>query len=469
MPTLEFSLDPANAATLPRLPAISRVGRTTPLTFELLDTTEATLRNQGAILVATPRQARLERLHAETPVSPPTRLAEARTISALPDLSSTLTVITRLQATTRRLRWSGPEGTVDIHLLEARLPRHRTPLCRLTLDGDPPALEAATQALAHQAGLAVPRATLPAELLARQSKHPLPPRALGAPQIPANTQLSDAIARIMTHLLDVMLHWAHHIPTATSPEPVHQMRVATRRLRAALSTFKSAAPCPHLATPTRLCATHLGAARDWDVFLGGTGAQLADAFPGDPRCTALLRTATRRRRTAYATLRDYLASPDFHGLTASLALAATLRPWDATEPAGPLSQDTALFAADALGRHHKRVHKAGRGLAHLTVPALHELRKDCKRLRYTAEFFAPLFPGKTTSRYLKRLALLQEELGLLNDTAAIAGLTAQLGRAERGYAAGLVEGFAAARATPGRQRIAAAWRRLKAADAFWSR
>src|SRR5206468_2775350 len=111
----------------------------------------------------------------------------------------------------------------------------------------------------------------------------------------------------------------------------------------------------------------------------------------------------------------------------------------------------------------KRVRKAGRGLAGLPLPALHELRKDCKRLRYAAEFFAPGFPKSGTKPFSKRLAKLQEELGHLNDVAVASALMAQLGRGGRGYAGGIVEGWAGAAVPPARQRVRKAWRRFRAA------
>ena len=115
----------------------------------------------------------------------------------------------------------------------------------------------------------------------------------------------------------------------------------------------------------------------------------------------------------------------------------------------------------------KRVRKGGRGVAELPIPALHELRKDCKRLRYAAEFFAPSFPKGAVKSFTKQLAALQEELGALNDAAVASALMAQLGRAGRGYAGGIVEGWAGAAAGPARQRIRRAWKRFRAEPAFW--
>jgi CHAD domain-containing protein len=101
------------------------------------------------------------------------------------------------------------------------------------------------------------------------------------------------------------------------------------------------------------------------------------------------------------------------------------------------------------------------------VRALHELRKDCKKLRYATEFFARSFPGRETKPFLKRLTALQEDLGTLNDTAVAAQLMAQLGRTGRGYAGGLVEGWASAAAAPARKRTAKVWKRFRASTPFW--
>ncbi len=468
MPTLEFVLDPADAPNLSRIPGMGRPGRATPVTLEWHDTSGGALAAEGLALLATQGGWRLERLRADWAAIPPPVVAEARRIDALGHpMPDALVRLARFEGKRRRMGWSGEEGEVLVRLLDGRLStRGRPPLCRVSLDGPAPAIEALVARMTSDIAVAVPRATMSAQVVALATGTPLAPRALGAPKVTEDLPVGDSLALIVGHLLDAMLHWADRVPAAAGPEPVHQMRVATRRLRSALSVFRHATPCPQLAglaVASKLCATRLGSARDWDVFLEGTGARLAELFPDDARCRAMLRAAARRRRAAYVELRAMLAGPEFRGFTASLALSTVLRPWDATP------QATSEFAAAMLTKRAKRVRKDGSGIATLPVPALHELRKDCKRLRYTAEFFALLFREKPTQRYLKHLSALQEELGLLNDGAAISGLMAQLGRSERGYAAGLVEGFSMAQAGPARARIVERWRRFKAAEPFWDR
>ena len=225
-----------------------------------------------------------------------------------------------------------------------------------------------------------------------------------------------------------------------------------------------------LSSDLRNLASVLGRARDWDVFLDGTGAAVRSAFPGDRRVTTMLAAATRQRAGAYDGLRAYLLSPAFRTLEIALGCTAALRPWEGAHPADddPLRQDTALFAATVLARRHRHVRRAGHHIRTMPIAALHELRKNCKRLRYASEFFQPLFPNKPGRRYVRALSALQEELGMMNDGAVAAGLMAHLGRTERSFAAGLVGGFVAANSGQMRSEIKSAWSRFRACPPFWA-
>jgi CHAD domain-containing protein len=73
----------------------------------------------------------------------------------------------------------------------------------------------------------------------------------------------------------------------------------------------------------------------------------------------------------------------------------------------------------------------GRGLGEQEDAARHQLRKDTKKLRYAAEFFASLFEGKRQKRrygrFLETLEALQDKLGLLNDAVSAPELLARFG------------------------------------------
>ena len=486
--SLEFALAPDDVARLTKLPGLLRAGRAAPATILWHDTPDGALAARSLSLSEQRGAWRVEALRPEPgrpwpPGSPAPVVAHGTRLSelhhALPD---NLVPVAALRG--RRLdftvRSDAPPGasaepdTLRVTVLDGRLRgiTAEQATSRVVLTGDAARLQSMAMELAGSMRLTVPRAGLAASAIALARGGEVAARHQGPPAIQPGGSLSDSVAMLIGQLLDTMLHWSAGAATGETPVPVHQMRVAIRRLRSALAICKHVAACTELESLRQAAqdtATQLGAARDWDVFLGGTGERIDAAFPGDRRVRALLAAARRRRHAAYADLRTHLASPAFRTLEVGLACAAVLRPWErVAEPDLRLQQDTALFAAQALDHSARRVRRAGRGLADLPVEALHELRKDCKRLRYTAEFFQPLFPEKPARRYVKRLAALQEELGMLNDGAAAAGLLAHLGRAERSYAAGVVEGFIAAGTVASRAKIAAAWKDFRRATPFWT-
>src|SRR6202000_3327884 len=99
----------------------------------------------------------------------------------------------------------------------------------------------------------------------------VPPRLVGAPQLAASLSVTAGFAHVVGHLADVILALA---PVAAAghndPEPVHQMRVAVRRLRSAIAMFRPAVGCASVALVDgglKVLGARLGPARDWDVFV----------------------------------------------------------------------------------------------------------------------------------------------------------------------------------------------------------
>ena len=396
------------------------------------------------------------------PADPVARAAEPADLG--PRVPADLVPISAFDGIRRQAR----AGDVDIGLLHGTV--HGVvagrPAGRLTLSG-PESAVLDWIATRPPLSLSVPRATLAQEALAAATGTPLPARHTSTPAIQDDPSVSDGLAAVLSHLLDALLSWTDAIGADSLPEAIHQARVATRRLRSALSIYASVAPClGPLADDVRVCAARLGAVRDWDVFLAGTGALLAEASGHDPRIAPLLRASSRQRNAASVALLDYLSGTEFRRLELGLGIATALRTWETGDDTAARAP-TAPFAAGVLTRRLRRARRRARSISTLPVEALHELRKDCKRLRYAAEFFAPAFPGRPSKIFLRRLTDLQEQLGRLNDAAASAQLMAQLGRVGRGYAGGMADGLAAASALPARARIIKSWKRFKRADPFW--
>ncbi len=341
------------------------------------------------------------------------------------------------------------------------------PATRLILQGPGPSVLTLVLSLAESLTLAVPEHSLAAEALCLADGTAQVPRRRGAPSLPPEgLSVQAAFGHIVGHLTDVMLHLAPLVADAdTGPEPVHQLRVAVRRTRSAFSLFPAAADSPSLtraADGLKQLSHILGPARDWDVFMTETVPPVEAVLPEQTGLHVLLRAGARRRHAARAVLGEYVHSSAFRVLCLELAclVAADAPAEDAA------TANLTEFAAAILQKRWKRLLNIGKVLDDLDNVALHGLRLKAKRLRYAAEFFAPLFPEKQVSRFIRRLAMLQERLGLFNDTTVAETLLREL-NGKPGYAAGLVLGFTAARGGRARPKIAAAWARFRRRDPFW--
>jgi CHAD domain-containing protein len=387
--------------------------------------------------------------------------------------------IASCEGSLRTLALQADGAPVSLTVLDAELRTVtlRAPVCRVWLEGDDAPCAALALALAAQTGLAVPRASLAAEAMAAVMDEAARPRRLGAPALTVGQSPAEAFACLVGHLADVILYWAPRAAVRDGTEPVHQMRVALRRLRACLSVFRRAVGGPSVdavAAEARHLAALLGPARDWDVFCAETGAAVIDAFADDRAVHRLLAAAERRRTDAYAALAAFLDSAEFRCLGVRLATLAGGTAWQvelSPEQRAMLEGDMTVFAERVLQRRLKRLLHAGDDIAALDVPSLHALRLDGKRLRYAAEMFSPLFDRKDTSRFLRRLTALQESLGKLNDGAVASTLMAELAGArpgaERAFAAGVVRGFVAAKGGAARKDIVKAWQKFRRLEPFW--
>ena len=376
------------------------------------------------------------------------------------------------------------DGAVSLTLIEGTLRTltEERPIARAVLEGPNEAVRAVALELAATLDLALPRATLAAEARALARAHPPAPRRLGAPDLPQGLTVEAAFLHILAHLTEVLVHWAPLVVALApsgAPEPVHQMRVALRRLRSAFSVFKPVLACAEIdavRAGLKRLAGLLGPARDWDVFLGGLGQEIGEAFAETPAITALMEAARRRRAAHYGLLTTYLGSAEFRCLGIALAFLPRTLPWRADAPEtrhAVLEAPAEHFAARVLNRRRRRLLRDGAALTAMPAEALHALRLDGKRLRYASEFFGALFPGGHAKRFVRRLVDLQEVLGRFNDGAVATALMRELGggrRRETGrsHAQGLVIGFAAARAAAVRADGERAFDRWRRAQPFWA-
>lgn len=488
---LEFSLPPAELGRLRRHaafgPATGKQVRATSIRLTWHDTADGALADQGLVLAASRRVWRLERSRPNAdpwpPGTEPPVLAQAATLAELADqLADGLAALVEPYATLSAREWHAVAGegpqvvTVRIRRGTISAGDHRAPVARLFISGHEAEAVALALTLADTITLLPPRASLAAEAFALRNGKVPPPRRIGTFAAGEGATVGAAFPRVLAHLADAMLHWAGAIGApGESPEAVHQMRVAMRRMRSAISIFRAACGAPavlDVGARLRELGHLLGPAREWDVFLAGLGREIGTGLPEDPAFHALLRKAEALRARAYRDLSAHLRGPAFRHLAVRLVALGAGSGWreglDATQ-ADALAMPLERFAADLLARRHRRVRKRGDHFRRLDVPALHEVRLAAKRLRYAAEFFSALHAPRAAARYIRRLSALQEQLGHLNDAAVANGLLHQLGMPDspRGYAIGLVRGYVLASTNHHRASLPRTWKRFRRLNPFW--
>jgi CHAD domain-containing protein/RNase P/RNase MRP subunit p29 len=276
-------------------------------------------------------------------------------------------------------------------------------------DDAPSGLVDATVYLLRTAGTDGPDAT-------SKYVHVLGPRARQAPDVtvePLTTKptageivrhaLSESVASLLRHDAIVRLD--------EDTEGVHQMRVATRRLRSNLRTFRPLVDRAWEA-PIRdelaWLGTLLGATRDADVLLERLLGRIA-ASPNPDEASALVDRLRTQRAAAVETLRAALRGERYLQLLDTLVAAARepMLSDDAQEPAERL---LAALQED-WDRLHKRVKRSTK---HPRDDQLHRIRMLAKRCRYGAEALEPLV-GKDARAVARASERLQGVLGERHD------------------------------------------------------
>jgi len=266
------------------------------------------------------------------------------------------------------------------------------------------------------------------------------------------------------------------VRAAPGIDGVHQLRVALRRLRSALSAFGDVLPEDErrqASEQLRWIAGACGVARDWDVFGDELLKPLADHLADEPGLKRVVEAAQAARARAYADMAAALASERL-----AIALIDVEAWWEGSgwEAAMGAWRDLPArdFAGATLKKLHRKVLRLGEQIGDLEDVELHELRIRGKKLRYAAEFFRSLFQRKAVKPYLAALGDIQSHLGALNDSVVAKDLLAELARTPHGLspallarADGIVTGWIAARVRSDLDELPSVWARFAETKPFW--
>lgn len=216
------------------------------------------------------------------------------------------------------------------------------------------------------------------------------------------------------------------------PEAIHDMRSAARRMRSALAAYRKlyrAVPVRRLRDELSWLGGVLGAPRDAEVLRSRLLGQVADLPPGEGTEAArdfLDRRAGATFDAGYRLLQEALASERYFKLLDSLEDFRDTPPvrGTAVEPGRRAVAKAVDKAAKRIRRSHKAASHARRGTERET--ALHQVRKDAKRLRHVAESAAAV-SGKRARKVAKAAHRQQKILGDYHDAVIARDLLAGLG------------------------------------------
>lgn len=215
-------------------------------------------------------------------------------------------------------------------------------------------------------------------------------------------------------------------------EALHDMRVAARRMRAAISLFSPALPAhtEPLREELRWIGGVLGEVRDADIQLERLAAWAQDADETQVASLQMLsRILEKHRQRARERLLRALDSRRYQRLverfTSMLQRGPLRRSMNSRTPALAL-------LPEMIAAHHARVVKLGDRLKPDSPPqAYHRLRIRCKRLRYAVEFSREAY-GPPAVEFAEVMVGMQDLLGLHQDAyVAVGSLEELLGREAR--------------------------------------
>jgi CHAD domain-containing protein len=256
---------------------------------------------------------------------------------------------------------------------------------------------------------------------------------------------------------------------------VHKLRIATRRLRSSLTTYRSlleASATDPVRDDLRWLGQSLGAARDAQVLLGHLRALVArepvELVMG-PVVQRLERELGAESASGLESALETLHTERYYRLLDALD-GIVAAPPVAAPPAGALATASAravvprLLQRDArrLRRAVRRLRDADHAASHDAL--LHEVRKRAKHLRYGAEGAVPLF-GARAKRLAAAAERVQETLGEHQDSVvAREKLREYAARAflsgENGFTFGRLHAMEQWRAEESERRFALLWPEL---------
>ncbi len=240
---------------------------------------------------------------------------------------------------------------------------------------------------------------------------------LGPVGVSPDSTLGELAYRVLRREASAMLAHVPGTRLGEDIESLHQMRVATRRMRAGMDMFAAVLPvrAGRLRAELGWLAALLGEVRDLDIQLGRFD-DWTEEMPGDHRealdelADLLAGHRVRARRALLEALDSRRYERLVSGLVAMLVQGPSVRSTAGRAPA-------VMTMPESIGDRHRAARKASRRAKRTGAATdYHRLRIRCKRLRYALEFASGLYDGELKG-FVRQMTRLQDALGSMQDAA----------------------------------------------------
>ena len=242
----------------------------------------------------------------------------------------------------------------------------------------------------------------------------------GPTEVDATMSAGEVAFAVLRQHLATMLGNEPGVRLGEDPEYLHDMRVATRRLRATLKLYAKFLPkrAQRLERDLKWIAGPLGAVRDLDVHLEHLAREASRWDEDDlERVSAAL---GEHRNDARRRMMETLDSARYERLVSGIS--GMVRRGRSPEEPPPILE----VVPDLLGRRYKKVRKAAKRLESGSPPEdFHDLRKKGRRLRYAIEPLRGIY-GKPAKKMVDLLKEMQDDLGGHQDLVVFAGLMREI-------------------------------------------
>lgn len=242
-------------------------------------------------------------------------------------------------------------------------------------------------------------------LFARDLAPPDPPE-FGPTGIDDSLSTGEVAFRVLREQFGVFLFHEPGTRIGEKAEELHDMRVATRRMRAAMKVFEKALPVrtQKFRDEFKWVAGTLGEVRDLDVQLERLDLWVAEAAERDREPLEALRAVLQEQREKQrrAMLRA-LDSRRYARLVESFGEFLRRGP---SRRAQASRQPILASGPNLVRKPYRKFRKLGDPLTQASpAESYHELRKKGKRLRYALEFLSDIYgePAEDLVKALKRL------------------------------------------------------------------